>query len=290
VQFVAHIIDRIADFSAVYNDCLSQFRAKHKLRSRSHPVPDLEIASPEFETPFWIWSHADPIRRRLYVRRFEGRLELHDRHQFRSVIGSAAALVDQLKQLGQRGIALRPRALMTTMFARVFLSDWFVHGIGGAVYDEVTDEMVRRFFEIEPPPFLTATATLQLPIESPDVMPTDLGQLKNQMRSLEFHPETHVAEGREGISELVSAKKAWIDQTGRGADLRARHQAIGEINRQLAALLTGQADELKRQYERLVADLRRASLLKSREYSFVLFPPALIDELQAMAARCGLAK
>ena len=49
------------------------------------------------------------------------------------------------------------------MYARLFLADLFIHGIGGAKYDELTDELMRRFFKIEPPEFLTLTGTLLLP-------------------------------------------------------------------------------------------------------------------------------
>ena len=44
------------------------------------------------------------------------------------------------------GIRLRTRALTTTMFARFLLGDLFVHGIGGAKYDELGDEIARGFF------------------------------------------------------------------------------------------------------------------------------------------------
>ena len=45
----------------------------------------------------------------------------------------------RLAELSSRGIKLRTRALTTTLFARLVLSDMFLHGIGGAKYDQVTD-------------------------------------------------------------------------------------------------------------------------------------------------------
>src|SRR5262249_2863990 len=47
---------------------------------------------------------------------------------------------------------------------RLFLADLFVHGIGGGKYDEITDELVRRFYGGEPPDFLVLSATLWLPV------------------------------------------------------------------------------------------------------------------------------
>ena len=60
------------------------------------------------------------------------------------------------------GVRLRTRALTTTMFCRFMLGDLFLHGIGGAKYDELGDEIARRFFRIEPPSFLTVSMTLWL--------------------------------------------------------------------------------------------------------------------------------
>ena len=40
--------------------------------------------------------------------------------------------------------ALRPRALTLTLFARLCVADFFIHGIGGGKYDEVTDRIIRE--------------------------------------------------------------------------------------------------------------------------------------------------
>ena len=50
-----------------------------------------------------------------------------------------------LRELPARSIRLRTRALTTTMFSRFLLGDLFIHGIGGAKYDELGDEIARRY-------------------------------------------------------------------------------------------------------------------------------------------------
>ena len=84
-----------------------------------------------------------------------------------------------------RGIKVRPRALITTMYARLVLSDLFIRGIGGAKYDELTDLIIRRFFGIEPPAYITATATFRLPIERPSVSLNDVQQSAQRLRERE---------------------------------------------------------------------------------------------------------
>ena len=54
---------------------------------------------------------------------------------------------------GPCGPAAHPRA-DDDQFSRFMLGDLFIHGIGGAKYDELGDEIARRFFGIEPPGFL----------------------------------------------------------------------------------------------------------------------------------------
>ena len=60
-------------------------------------------------------------------------------------------------------LRLSPRALTLTLFFRLLLVDQFVHGIGGGRYDQVTDRLIARYFEVEPPCFAVTTATVYFP-------------------------------------------------------------------------------------------------------------------------------
>ena len=80
---------------------------------------------------------------------------------------------------------------MTTLFARLLLGDLFVHGIGGAKYDQVTDLLIARFFGLEPPGYLTVTATLRLPIAHEEPTLDDRRLIDSRLRELAYHPERH---------------------------------------------------------------------------------------------------
>ena len=89
------------------------------------------------KAPFWIWSTEDPQRRPLFARQAGNEVVISDRHAHTIPLpltedGDAAAAAEQLAALSSRGIKLRTRALTTTLFARLVLSDLFLHGIGGA--------------------------------------------------------------------------------------------------------------------------------------------------------------
>ena len=94
--------------------------------------------------------------------------------------GDAGRAVEQLAELARRGVKIRSRALVTTLWARLVLGDLFIHGIGGGNYDLVTDRIIERFFHRKPPGFMILSATLHLPITVPS--PTDRGVGRGRVR------------------------------------------------------------------------------------------------------------
>jgi len=97
-------------------------------------------------------------------------------------------LVDQNQQIQAtgKGIFVRPRALITTMFARLLASDLFVHGIGGAKYDQLTDQIIVDFFGVDPPRYVTATGTWRLPTGFPEIHRSDITTRKEALRNIRF--------------------------------------------------------------------------------------------------------
>jgi hypothetical protein len=65
--------------------------------------------------------------------------------------------------LRRNDVRLAPRALTLTMYLRLFVVDQFLHGIGGAQYDQVTDRIIATHFKIAPPHFAVATGTMYQP-------------------------------------------------------------------------------------------------------------------------------
>ncbi len=180
-------------------------------------------------------------------------------------------------------IRIRPRALITTMYARLILSDLFIHGIGGAKYDEVTDAIIRRFFNIEPPGYVTATATVRLPLERPQVTPDDLTALDQQYRDSVHHPEdsldNYSGHHRAEFAALVKQKQELIAHRWQEKQKKAWHDQVAQANERMSSLLEPIRERLRNERKQLVADLHRARILGSREYSFCLFPEAMLVPL-----------
>lgn len=276
--FLGELLTRAEEFHSVYNQALVEYRLINNLRGNSHPVPDLTIDGEWLEMPFWIWDAPRPNRRRLFVRQRAKDWEVTDR------AGIRLTKVQVWEQAIQSpDIRIRPRALITTMYARLVLSDLFIHGIGGAKYDEVTDAIIRRFFGIEPPGYVTATATVRLPLDRPQVTGEDLAALDRQYRDTLHHPETflhdysghHQAE----FAALVKQKQELIVHRWQDKQKKAWHDQVRSANERMSSLLEPLREQLRHQRERLLADLHRARILGSREYSFCLFPEEMLVPL-----------
>ena len=91
-----------------------------------------------------------PERRRLFAGRSGREVLLSDRQGMEAGCrcgrdSDGGPAVEKLQEFRSRGVKIRSRALITTLWARLVLGDLFLHGIGGAKYDQVTDLLIERF-------------------------------------------------------------------------------------------------------------------------------------------------
>ena len=242
------------------------------------------------EAPFWIWTAEDPERRPLFARQTGSEIILSDRRDQTIRLpltqdGDAGAAAEQIAALSSRGIKLRTRALSTTLFARLVLSDMFLHGIGGAKYDQVTDQIIRLFFGCEAPVFATVSATLRLPIEHDSQEAAGVGQWDQRLRELRYHPEEFVDVngsvngGARGISEIIATKQQWLQTLKTPENARERHLAIGAANEALQPYVAPLRERIEREQKDVQQQRRREAILNSREYSFCLYPHEHFDRL-----------
>ena len=169
--FLVHLIANIERFRDCYNQAVQEYRRANRIRNAAHPVPDLVAEGPWIEAPLWIWTAEQPQRRRVFVCRRGREILVSDRagQELRlplTVDGDATDAVERLMAWSRQGVKIRSRALVTTLWARLALSDLFLHGIGGAKYDQVTDRLIETFFGLAPPGIMVLSATLYLPVHA----------------------------------------------------------------------------------------------------------------------------
>jgi hypothetical protein len=275
IHFALHLLAHLPRLHEVYNSSLADYRSANHIRSRSHPVPDLAVDDDWLEAPFWIWTTEAPHRQRLFVRFSNSGLELTDRHGLQislpfSADAETSSAMEHWLALEKQGVKLRPRALVTTMYARLFLSDLFIHGIGGGKYDQLTDLIIARFLELQAPAYMMISATVLLFPDRTDVFRQRVAEAKRLVRELRFRPELHV-QGGEDVQRLIRQKQDWIQKDPPRGQRTERHRNIEALNRSLQEHLPITSDQAWHNYQQRTVELRRESQFASREFSFCLF-------------------
>lgn len=283
--FAWHLLVELPRLQEVYNASLAEYRRVNHVRSHAHPVPELTREGNRLEAPLWIWTSDAPQRRPLFVERRGDRLELSaDGKVLVSLSATdAGAAAAEWQAARQRGIKIRPRALITTMYARLVLSDLFLHGIGGAKYDQLTDAIIQRLFGIEPPEFMTVTATLKLHPLDIEGTAARLREVEHHLREIPYHPETYACAASEAqhaeLARLTEEKRRLVHAPPPKGARRGWHQAIVAINEQLRPLTRCTEERLRKEAEKLAETLRQERIFGSREFAFCLFDDALVREL-----------
>jgi hypothetical protein len=293
-HFAAHLLANLPRLWDIYNAARAEYRQANHIRSHAHPVPELAVDGDWLEAPFWVWSAADPTRRRLFARSCTDGVVLGDRSGWEYVLEVSAdsvpdCAVEQLQELARRGIRLRTRALITTLLARLLLGDLFIHGIGGAKYDQMTDALIDRFFGLQPPGYMVVSGTLRLPIEHPGGAAEQLREARQTLREFLYHPEQFLeppieqrhcercaGEGRNPANaepqRSIEAKRQWIATPKTRDNARLRHQTINSANLAMQPWLADRRQKLLADIDRLERQARADAVLSSRDYSFCLYP------------------
>lgn len=288
LSFFLYITANVKRFVEIYNAKLEEYRRLKKISSKANPLPDLMEQGFVVEMPFWIWKDNE-LRKSLYASvandsrisiLCENRIIEHFDFGERN---RSTENLERLKTLINNGIKIRPKAIVNTMYSRMFFSDLFIHGVGGAKYDLVTDEIIREFFGVEPPEYATISATLHLPYKPFDVSKEDVTALKHAIKDMGYNPERYatdeIMEDAE-MRSLVSEKKEKIAK--KSHDTNEKHRTFDRL-KQLNSLMKEKIDPLIKEKEKEMEDLEKKliynSIVTDRKYPFCIYPETMLREL-----------
>jgi hypothetical protein len=264
-------------FATVYNEELQRYRTEHRIRSVNHPVANLKVTDDLVELPFWVWQAGSTQRGRLCVKRGGGLVSLLAGKEtpvsFQPAAHQEPRLINVPSAPQSQAFKIRPKALITSMMFRLFVADLFVHGIGGAVYDELTDRIFQRFWNVSLPRFAVITATLRLPWSTP---PTDAEQpnrLRQTLRAMSWNPDRYL-DGSESsaVAFLQEEKQRWIQNPVPVTQLAERHEQLEAIRTQLQPMVESKRVSTELQLQQTLQQLRWDEHHYSREYPWVLYP------------------
>jgi hypothetical protein len=283
--FVVGLLTRAVEFRAAYNDSLAEYRVAHHIKNHAQPVPNLAAYDGWFEAPFWLWSQSELQRRSVFVRRVGSELEVSNHHDFQAKLPLDPALASELlAEWESQGIKLRSRALATTLFARLLVAELFIHGIGGAKYDQVTNRICERFLGMTLPPYGCVSGTLRLPLAQPATLPPSIHELQRELRELEFHPERYRGQmqldgsNATRVDELIADKLRWVRALKSPENAGERHQKISAANHELSSFLNNRCEIVESEIVTARQAANVAKIRNSREFAYCLFPPAALQD------------
>jgi hypothetical protein len=276
-RFATSILAGLPRFHEEFNAAVRGYRKQNGLKSRNHPFPDLAHDGDWYEAPFWVWRSGRPRRGRLFVRQVSTNLVMRFGEEAGPTL-SRANLAEDWHSLEAGEIKVRPRALTNTLFARLLVADLFVHGIGGARYDSVTDEVMKNFFGVQPPPFLVVSGTLRLPLPSYPTTPEDVRRLERLKRDLRFNPQCHLVED-ETTCELLALRQDLVSRNPVDlAEKRQRRRAIRNMNEKLGQFLEEKMRVVKDDLCSAREEIEANGILRRRDWAFCLYPETQLRE------------
>jgi hypothetical protein len=284
LRFAADIALRAPDFAAVYNDELAGFRSRSGIRSEAQPFPDLAVTDDLVELPFWVLRAGR--RSPAFVRLRAGTLEISDAD------GLVVAGIPEddpdgaVRVLHDADALLAPRALTLTMFARMFLADLFIHGVGGGRYDVVTDGVARAWFGVTAPRFVVGSLTLYLPLGAHVPTEEELRAAADDLNRIDHNPDQLLDRidfeddaTREAARDLAREKAGLIAAIAvPDADKKAVGRRIRQVNAELAVLLAPLRTQLEERLRVLESEREAADVLTDRTYPFAFWSPSEVAD------------
>ncbi|MFO0881439.1 MAG: hypothetical protein U0840_29415 [Gemmataceae bacterium] len=276
---VGAILADLPRFVACYNGIVQEHRRRRRIRSTHHPVPDLAIRGDWLELPLWGWSETRRRRGRLFARSAGACIELQADNELWPALPSPVTAPEAFRaawqQLEPAGFKARSRALLTTTFARTLLGDLFLHGIGGGKYDELTDALLARFWEVPPPAFMVVSATCLLPLPTFSATASDCDRLARTLRDLHYNPQRHLSATEGAPGPLQHQKEAWIHRTPDSpTERRERFSRLRHFSDQLRPFVAEQITQTRQLLEETTREVAANAVLRRRDYAFCLFPEA----------------
>lgn len=272
-EFALSVLSELPRFHRCYNDAADHYRKAHGIRSSAHPVPNLTEGDEWFEAPFWIYGNDSPQRRPAWAKMSGDHLVIGDREnrELKVDLSFPKLAAEQLANLVSPDFKLRPRALMTTMFARLVLSDLFLHGIGGGKYDQLNDRIIESFFAMSPPTFMVISATVQLPGTEPIDFDTEIRRLKRAIRDTHYQPE-RFADRVDLSPSLLQAKQdllVKVPERGNRVDWTVE---LKQVNAKLSQELESLRSDFQSELASTLQQSASQTLMSSREHPFCIYP------------------
>lgn len=297
-HFLAQWLKNLPELNDDYNKSLNEYRQKHGITHDLNPMPNLKFEDWWFEIPFWgatkyhqrhsLWAKNDGKHITLKLQGGDGTFQV--------------STEDTVEELSRMSLTVWPKAIPQTLFCRMYLCDFFIHGVGGGAYEEVGDLVFTKFFKLKPLSYGVATATYLVDPEgsrSVDLVAGFEPKISWWSRALEKNPEYLFIRQDQWKKELPSfmqeafkkalddpylrslaeAKGKWIEALQNPTYKTQASYKIKEINHVLFERYTEPLKALEKGLLDVEKVRKTKDVLGFREYPFFCYPPEIFSEM-----------
>jgi hypothetical protein len=286
LRFVLSIMNDAPNFARIYNQAL-----KHSNNKSFRDLRELIINQDKkrVELPFWLISQRGN-RSTLFIKSIRNQ---------NFIFGTQTRILGRInptqelqipkqfdETLKKYGYCLRPKAIPLTLFVRLYLADWFVHGLGGAKYEAITNSIIEKYYHLKKLHFGIATATLTMPLT--DCKTTGYkatAELKQKLRALRFNPERFIKKSvsrKNIILALIKRKKELIESSQKptltGQERKMSWQKISELNRKMLEYASVSIKQIEKKIQTAKRYELHKQAINNRDLFFGLFSEKTLQD------------
>lgn len=273
-NFVYLITKKIEEFIEIYNNGV-RLNIKKK-RYIYQPVKLLHTEKNIYELPFW---YVDKKRERLLIEKKNHKLRFFTENNVSLIeIDTSNRADSEIINIIRKRILIFPKAVILTMIARLFFCDLFIHGTGGAVYDRITDYILKKFFKLkEDLKYLIVTGNIYLPLEiNFQQIEQKYNEKKKWLNEVKYHPERFMDKK---LAEYYITEKQKLlrilNNTKDSAKRKEIHNRIKSIHQEMTGFFKRRIELVEEDIKEYKKILEQKEVFHEREYPYFFYPEDL---------------
>jgi len=254
LKFFLYFFYEIERIFEIYNESLKEFRILKDIKREGEPFPFLSKYENFYEIPFWIIKDG---RKRIFR---ENKNLYVENEKILELNFDFERDIEIIKNLN-----IRPRAFTLSVYQRVFLSDLFIHGYGGKKYDELTEIIFEKIFDLKMPECVLLTGTFYIFDGNPSNISEKILELKEKEKNLLNSPEKFIDD------EIVREKIKIVEEMKNNKNKKEFYEKIKEINKKIKEKKEEILKSIKEEIRKLEEKEEEEKVKYFREYPYFYF-------------------